>query len=374
MQPLPKLISIKFRFWAFACILMVVFIHAYNLNQRYLQPWTTPGEPLTPTSFTEYFFSNGIFRFVIPMLFIISGYLHAMHDAEPYKQRIKKRLRVLLIPYIIWSAAGLAFVYVLESFPSTKQLVESSGIMQISSTHLLLHDYYWYEVLLKWILVPVPYQLWFIRVLIIYNLFYPALRWCVVHKMARWIFFSAAVLLWLGTVNVLLADGEGLLFFPLGILLQKTDFNIEKPLRLLQPAAWTIAFVLLCAVKTWLAFNGFALMGNAVYPLLTILYKASVTCGLISVWYGSNRIALWCMHRQWFVWLTSFSFIMYAMHAPAVAICINRVFALLQYNYGYRLITYIILPVALIVIIIALGTFLRRFTPRFYALATGARG
>ena len=94
-------------------MVLLVYVHGYNLNQGYLQPWTMPGEPLTFTSFTEYFLANGIFRFRIPMLFIISGYLFAMGDDKPYKQRSRKRVKTLLYPYLTWSAVGLLLTYVL---------------------------------------------------------------------------------------------------------------------------------------------------------------------------------------------------------------------------------------------------------------------
>ncbi len=38
--------SQKFRFWSFISMALLVFVHGYNLNQGYLQPWTIPGEPL----------------------------------------------------------------------------------------------------------------------------------------------------------------------------------------------------------------------------------------------------------------------------------------------------------------------------------------
>jgi hypothetical protein len=83
---LSDFVSKKFRFWSFVSMVLLVFVHGYNLDIRYMQPWTIPGEPLNITSFTEYFLANGIFRFRIPMLFIISGYLYALHDQKPYKQ------------------------------------------------------------------------------------------------------------------------------------------------------------------------------------------------------------------------------------------------------------------------------------------------
>ncbi|MFZ4549269.1 MAG: hypothetical protein ACOYN4_17610, partial [Bacteroidales bacterium] len=82
--------SSKFRFWSFVSMVLLVFVHGYNLDSRYMQPWTLPGEPMDFTAFTEYFLANGIFRFRIPMLFIISGFLYALHDQKPYKQRTNK--------------------------------------------------------------------------------------------------------------------------------------------------------------------------------------------------------------------------------------------------------------------------------------------
>ena len=88
--------SQKFRFWSFISLALLVFVHGYNLDQSYLQPWIIPGEPLTVTGFTEYWPANGIFRFRISILFIISGYLFAVSDHKPYKARSVKRVRTLL--------------------------------------------------------------------------------------------------------------------------------------------------------------------------------------------------------------------------------------------------------------------------------------
>ena len=139
-------ISNKFRFWSFISMVLLVFVHGYNLHIRYLQPWTIPNEPMTFTGFTEYLLSNGILRFRIPMLFIISGFLYAMHDQRSYKQRTGKRFRTLFLPYLIWSAIGILFTYLLESFPTGRELVQGSHIVQIDDTRQLLHDYKWYEL------------------------------------------------------------------------------------------------------------------------------------------------------------------------------------------------------------------------------------
>ncbi len=363
--------SQKFRFWAFISMFLLVFVHGYNLNQGYLQPWTIPGEPLTVTSFTEYWLANGLFRFRIPMLFIISGYLFAIGDHKPYRQRSAKRVKTLLYPYLIWSAVGLLLTFVMEFFPYSRSIVAETHMMQIDETRVLLHQYHWYEVLARWIFFPVSYQLWFIRVLLIYNLAYPALRWCILHPVAKWILFSIALLLWLATAGLVLIEGEGLLFFSLGIWMQKTNFNIDEPNKWLQPKYWVIIFTGLSIIKTVLAFK---VPFNGIEPVLLVMHKLVVLSGLISAWYGCNALVKYCMGKNWFVWLSAFSFMIYVVHAPLVVYATKAVFLQINVWYGYRMSTFIVLPLCLISLAVLTGAVLRKFLPGLYSFVTGGRG
>lgn len=363
--------SQKFRFWSFVSMFLLVFVHGYNLNQPYLQPWTMPGEPMTASAFTEYWLANGIFRFRIPMLFIISGYLFAISDHKPYKQRAGKRVRTLLYPYLIWSAVGLLLTFLLELFPYSRNVVAETHMMQLDETRNLLHQYQWYEVLARWIFFPVSYQLWFIRVLLIYNLAYPLLRRCVIHRIAKWIFFSIAVLLWLATAGFVLIEGEGLLFFSLGIWMQKTNFNIDTPNKWLQPKIWFMVFMLLSLCKTWLAFQ---VPFSGIEPVLLLLHKLVVLSGLICAWYGCNALVKYFMNKKWFAWLTAFSFMIYVLHAPLVVYATKAIFMQFSnYNY-YRIITFIVLPLCLIAGAVIFGALLRRSLPKLYSFVTGGRG
>jgi len=373
-SPLSPFISSKFRFWSFMAMALLVVVHEYNLNVRYLQPWTLPGEPLTLTGFTEYFLANGILRFRIPMLFIISGFLFAMNDYRPYKQRVKKRFRTLIIPYLIWSALGILFTWLLELWPYGRELVANSHVVQVDDSRMLIHQYHWYEIILRWIFRPIPYQLWFIRVLFFYNLAYPLILWCLNHKVARWIFFTVAILLWLGTFGFTIVEGEGLLFFTLGVWIRKKGFNIEQPGRFLNPLGWGIAFVTLAAIKTLLAFTGEPWMGKAVYPVLTLMHKVTVFSGLVACWYGFDRLVSWSMGKRWFVWLSAFSFIIYVGHAPMVAYCIDPALELFRSFQYDRMLAFITLPVAILVFCIGAGWLLRTLVPKVYSVLTGGRG
>lgn len=339
-----------------------------------MQPWTVPGEPMTFTAFTEYFLANGLFRFRIPMLFIISGFLYAMHDQKPYKERIHKRLRTLLIPYVLWSTLALLFTFLLETFPAGQKMVIDSHIVQIDQTRMLLSQYHWYEIIARWLFVPVSYQLWFIRVLLIYNLAYPWIKWCISHPVWRWVFFGIAVLMWLGTVGLYFVEGEGLLFFSLGVWMQKTSFSIESPSKRLQPRYWGILFLTLITVKTYLAFKAQPLLGNAIYPVLSILHKATVLSGLIFCWYGLDSLVKWFMEKKWFVWTSAFAFMIYALHAPLVAYLIDPALALLSPLPGSQMLAFILLPLSIIISAIGIGVLIRWLLPGLYSLMTGGRG
>ncbi len=367
-------ISQKFKFWSFVSMILLVFVHGYNLQQRYLQPFTIVEEPLTFNTYLQYFLANGILRFRIPMLFVISGFLYALHDTKPYGQRTIKRLRTLGLPYILWSAIALLFTYLLEMYQPTKALVESSHLMQIDEKRLFLHEYKWFEWLGRWFFNPVSYQLWFIRVLLIYNLAYPVIKWLVAHKVAKWIFFPVVFLLWLSSGGFFFIEGEGLLFFSLGVWMQQTNFNLEIPKKWMNPIFWFIVFLATTSVKTWLAFRGFALIKESVFPILLLLHKLVVFSGLIAAWFACDAFVKWCMQKQWFVWCTAFAFIIYALHVPLVTYAIDGIFNCLHSFHHYRLITFFLLPLLIIGFSICVGFVLRKYLPKTYAVLTGGRG
>jgi fucose 4-O-acetylase-like acetyltransferase len=373
-QLLSEINSQKFKFWSFISMVLLVFVHGYNLDIRFLQPWTIPGEPMTVTAFTEYLFANGLFRFRIPMLFIISGFLFAMHDQTPHSQRIKKRARTLLLPYLLWSGAGFLLVLLMEMTVLGRDLIATTRMLQLDEHRIFLRDYAWYEVLGRWIFAPLPYQLWFLRSLFVYNLAYPAIRWCVAHPVAQKILFGVAGLMWLSSISLFFVEGEGLLFFSLGVWIQKNGFNIDRAKPALHPALWGSVFVLSAVIKTAAAFYGQDVLGEAISPALLILHKLTVVSGLIAVWYSSTGLVQWFMSKRWFVWLSAFSFIIYAVHAPLVVFAIEGVFRYVNHLPYYRILTFIILPSILILGSVLFGTMLRKFSPKAYSVLTGGRG
>lgn len=365
-----RFISQKFRFYSFVCIALLVFVHGYNLKVSYLAPWSTVDEPLRFTTFFEYFIANGFLRFRIPLLFLISGYIYAMQDDRPYLDRTKKRVKTLLAPYFIWSAVGLAITFLLQQFPITAQAVLDAQVDQLGDNRPYT-EIGWGGIFTRWTLIPVSFQLWFLRSLFIYNLCYPLFRWMLEKIPVIWL--SITAFFWVSYLNVHFIEGQGMFFFSMGIFLQKRNFRIDrKPKWLSLFIAWVV-FIGICIMKTFMAFE---LDGNSTttFYVIGLLYPLASISGVIAVWYGSDKLVNWCMQRKWFIWASAFSFFIFGLHSPLLSYLTRLAYIYWDNFPYYRLLTYIVVPVFTVLFCIAVGALVRKIAPRAYRIATGGRG
>ena len=364
-----RYISQKLRFFTFLAVVLLGYVHGYNLNETYLLPFSIVKEPIGVTTFTEYFFANGLLRFRIPLLFIISGYLYASQDNRSYADRTKKRVRTLLLPYFIWSAVGLLLTFLWQQFPVTAQAVLNANLDQLGDNRPYT-EIGWAGILFRWVLAPPAFHLWFILFLFIYNLAYPAIKWSVVNYPAVW--FTITGILWFINFQFFFVHGLGLFFFSAGVWLNKKNITLDrKPAWFSHYLAW-LFFIGFSFIKTFMAFE--LTLTNWSIFVMSFLYAGSTLAGIIAFWYGIDPFIKWCMQQHWFVWATSFSFIIYAFHNPLVNYLTRLLFMWLGDLPFARLSCYVLVPFITVLICIGLGALLRKATPSFYRLATGGRG
>lgn len=86
------------------CAIMVVGMHNYNIS----------AESSNIAIRVEGFFCHGVFCLAVPMFFFMSGYLFFLTATshESVKNKIKRRIKSVIIPYFLWSASYALFYYV----------------------------------------------------------------------------------------------------------------------------------------------------------------------------------------------------------------------------------------------------------------------
>jgi fucose 4-O-acetylase-like acetyltransferase len=367
---LSRFLSQKFRFYTFFCVALLVLVHGYNLNKTYLQPYTLVQEPLRFTTYLEYFLANGWLRFRIPLLFLISGYIYALQDGAPYRSRIIKRARTLLVPYLIWSALGILLTWAWQSFPVTAQAVADAAIDQMGDNRTY-REIGIMGVLTRWLIAPIAFQLWFIFALFVYNIIYPVIRYMMQSYTGIWL--TLCSLLWFFELNFWVLDGRGLLFFSLGVWFQKSGFNLERKPQWLSVYLMWLVFTGFCVIKTFLALELDEHNTISIWAM-ALLHQTAVVTGILAVWYGADPLVRWCMRQRFFVWCSSFSFFIFGLHAPLVIYATRLAFHYLHHWPLYRLTVYFLVPSLVLMLCIGVGAATRRWLPAVYRVAAGGRG
>ncbi|WP_172623078.1 acyltransferase family protein [Flavisolibacter ginsenosidimutans] len=365
-----RFLSQKFRFYTFVCIALLLFVHGYNLQVSYLAPFSLVDEKLTFTTFTEYLFANGLLRFRIPMLFIISGYIFSIQDKRPYGQRAKRRFVTLMIPFFVWSAIGLAVTYLWQRFPVTSQAVQNAALDQLGDNRPY-EKIGWGGILYRWLVAPVSFQLWFIRSLFVYNLLYPVFKWGVT-KFPIPTFIVLGVL-WLSFYNAPLIEGQGMFFFAAGIYLQKRSFPLERKPEWYSPFLNWLVFIGICIIKTFVAFEFDALTLPVQWTLM-LLYACATVAGVLAVWFSLDKVVRWCMSKRWFIHMTNYSFFIYGFHIPLLSFVTNLFFIYFHSFQFCRFFTYLAAPTLVYFFCLGAGALLRRFAPGVFKVVTGGRG
>lgn len=365
-----RALSQKFRFFTFMSICLLSYVHGYNLKVTYLAPYSTVDENLSFTSFFEYLFANGLLRFRIPLLFIISGYLFALYDSRPYVESIKKRFTTLMIPYLLWSAIGLLFTYSLQQFDGSSAIVAQAGIDQMGDNRPY-SEIGWNGIVFRWLFTPIAFQLWFIMALFVYNLIYPFIKWILEKVPIIWLSFTFFI--WFFPIQFFIFDGQGLFFFSVGVLAQKKGIFLEKRPKWLSTGIFFILFVGLCIVKTFMSFE---LEPNVemTFFTLTILHRIAILCGMIAIWYGIDPVIKYTVNQKWFQQISKHSFFIFALHVPMLPYLMTYALNITANFWLNRITCYVLIPLLVIVISIAIGELIRKFAPKAYSILTGGRG
>lgn len=355
-------------FLRFPLIVGVVFIHTdfSDIVMSGVKQISFVNYPIFSRIF--FLFSKVIFEACVPLFFFISGFLFFYKTAgfsrEIYLQKLKNRIRSLLVPYIFWNLLIILLLMLAQTFLSGSLV---SGRNKLITDYSLL-DWLWsfwdtshVNPLTKKTL-PINSPFWFIRDLMVVVLFSPLIyilikklrAYAVIILGLLWIFNPFFYLPGLSIVSFF--------FFTAGAYfsIHKMNFvEVLKPmLRALAPL-----YILIVAMALYFVGTGW----------WSYLYCAGVIVGLL---FAITVSAYFIERGKWHLnpFLTNGSFFIYAYHRLPLVFVIKILFKWLHpRSDGVLLLLYLACPAIVILLGLLIYSLLRQWLPRFTAVISGGR-
>jgi len=370
--PVGPRLSVKLTAVTLLAICAVIVLHSGNLNSRFLTGHFRGKAPEAPAVAVavEWFFSNALVRWAVPLLFALSGFLFA-RDLVPsvgsFARKYRSRARTVLVPFLLWSAMGIALLALEGSLPLPGRLTDPAVARSLA--HL--------DLLERWLRHPVTYPLWFLQALLLCILVSPAL-YVLVDRLG-YVGLAPLVALW-----GLTRDGHGNYFDPLAL----TFFALGMAVALrLRAGRWVpfagaddgegrLATVLPPLFMVACVVYGATLRESGAW-WAAVLYEGIMCLGVAAVWLGYDvYLRRWESSRA-VTALAPLAFFIFCAQEPALH-WYKRFFLVLtggsRAGTGAVLVSYVLTPLATLATVALAGAALRALIPPVYGLLTGGRG
>ena len=360
----------------FPLVLLIVFLHCKGTPDFDPIDWYHFGV-MDGYNFMRHYLSNVISSVSVPTFFFMSGYLFYYRSStftlKLYKEKIMRRIRTLLVPYLFWNIlflVGILFFVVRSS--------ECSNMW--SDVIALLKEYGGWRVFWDCQLMnieieqpigfiqdnsaPLLVPMWFVRDLWVVSLFSPVLWWLVKK-------FGIAFVCMLGGCYVFQIwpymhglSSVSFFFFSMGILLSMYSYNIEiffkKMGRNILVLTILLSLVLVYLTDIQNVYQPYILRGFAILACLSALYI--------------GYLNLDC-NRTWLVRISKASFVIYAAHmvfiSKYVRILLGRLMP--SENVVFLSFEYFMVPIITTCICVFIYYVVKRFFPKMMLLLNGGR-
>lgn len=341
-------------------MIMVIFRHSYNIKNDINYFF----EPNTFISFSNIFMQNiiseGLTHMAVPIFFLISGYLLFQNfNISTYQGKILKRVHTLFIPYLFWTTLVILIYFILQLVPGISHYFNDTLIKDLSMQELIIKT--WVN--------PKNYPLWFLRDLIFLTIFSPLIFYFV--KKSPKIFFIIIAFLWFfgliqPSTDISFYKSESILFFSIGAyfaIISDKLISIKVSNKLF-----------LCLVSIYFILLIFKALFLTIYPdesgilIIIIIHNTSVLFGIAALWFLLDRY-----NFAQLSFLTSFTFLFYVFHEPALGILRKGSYAIFGKTPLVSMISYVIIPILILILLTIFGSILKKYFPRVGSVVTGNR-
>lgn len=343
--------SNKIKVLSFISIIFVIYIHS-----PYIEGKSYPVVSNIQSFVTDF----GLSIFAVPLFFFISGFLFFKNIAKCKDcfQNIKKRLRTLLLPYIIWNVVFVTWYVVMALVPTLSSYVNSDISSRISLADPL-------GTLSFLFVEPAGFHLWFLRDLMLFVLISPllyfGLKKCPVIS-------ALVIFLALGWIPRM-----GLLYFALGGLISL--HGLSDKLDCILKGKLTAICVMFYVVNAFLTTFLWSEPANQPANIIWHYYIQLVSIlSVLAFWGGYNMlISPEYQFSNNINKITSYTFFVYLFHEPTFNIIKKLTIKFIGENEYSLSVLFLINPFIILAISIFVGFVFRSFLPKVYKVFVGSR-
>jgi hypothetical protein len=334
---LSKESSIRLNLLRFPLIVGVVFIHAYGTTVG-LSGGSVGVAQNGITDFVQNSISQGIARTAVPLFFLMSGYLFfagVTWSKENYFNKIKSRIKTLLIPFLFWNVITLLLIALAQALPAT-QVYFSGNNVPIASFGVINYI----NAILGISRFPISYQFWFIRDLMLLVLLTPIIN--ILSKKSPITFIAILFIFWFLDIWPINApSSEATFFFGVGCLLSIMDKDLFSTDKYGVAIATTYIVVLamdIVSIKS---------------ELNPFLHKIGIILGVIALLFSTKLIGKSQALRNTILSLSGASFFVFAAHEPLLTVSRKVAYKLIEPQYTYSVLgLYFLVPILVIIFLV----------------------
>lgn len=309
-------------------------------------------------------FSEGICRVAVPVFFVISGNLFYVKlenwNKTIWIDKIKKRIRTLFVPYLIWNILALVFL-LLSLYP--RSILKGDAIPDLKIWFYSIGG-----ICSLWDTgdrFPINYPLWFIRNLMVLNLMSPIIYLFIKRLRVIGIIFLFILFVTNYWIHISGFGISGFFFFSLGAYFRLLRINLVNFCEKIYMKTMAISFLLLVPMVITYGNNPTC---YECFHRVFALFGSLSTIGIVAHYLKHNIL-------KEYPFLSKTSFFVYATHAifflPIITYALYKVFPL-ETEYAY-IIRYFLSPIITIVCILFIFKLLKKLMPNTLSVIVGGR-
>lgn len=351
----------------FLLAILVVFIHN-NYTLKNIAEAVEKGSPNIlfianiASKWIQLFISQGIARSAVPLFFLFAAYLQS-RKADCYRILLKKKIKALLFPYILW--IGLYGFY----YSILKIIVLKIAPSVIANPDITMFSW----TIIDWIhklfgygnegggLPEFAAQFWFVRDLFILVIISPIIK--LLMEKFKIGFCILVSITYIANIEIYFIHNEALFFYVSGLYWGYYNFDLLKKIDEIKLSEAMVLF-LLCFFGEYIVFGEGSIMMHFMHISACILMlKISLNIILNPKLYNVAA------------YFSGFSFFLYAIHMPLLNEYLKKgwIHFFPMKNGFFCIFEYFGVTILTVVIGTAIGILLKKICLPLFALLNGGR-